>query len=136
MGRLLPPVRARPDCLESMAVVGSACLSACERTQIEPKPEQQQTVSGQPESARSSHGSTAGAETAEGRGKALLVQQYVVVHQSYCTWADVEDVYPVVSQNWIVANLTLLCGSSGSEVRRVVDAARGDRDLGGRWTPR
>ncbi len=30
---------------------------------------------------------------------------------------------PVMSQNWIVANLTLLRGSSGSEVRRVVDAA-------------
>ena len=42
----------------------------------------------------------------------------------------------VQSQNWIVANLTLLRGSSGSEVRRVFDAARGDRDLGGRWTPR
>ncbi len=42
----------------------------------------------------------------------------------------------VMSQNWIVANLTLLRGSSGSEVRRVLDAARGDRDLGGRWQPR
>ncbi len=30
----------------------------------------------------------------------------------------------VVSQNWIVANLTLLRGSSGSEVRRVFDAAQ------------
>ena len=39
----------------------------------------------------------------------------------------------VVSQNWIVANLTLLPGSNGSEVRRVFDAARGDRHLGGRW---
>jgi hypothetical protein len=29
----------------------------------------------------------------------------------------------VVSQNWIVANFTLLRGSSGSEVRRVFDAA-------------
>ncbi len=38
----------------------------------------------------------------------------------------------VVSQNWIVANLTLLRGSSGSELRRVSDATRGDRDLGGR----
>ena len=40
------------------------------------------------------------------------------------------------SQNWIVANLTLLRGSSSSEVRRVFDAVRGDRDLGGRWQPR
>ncbi len=35
---------------------------------------------------------------------------------------------PVVSQNWIVANLTPLRGSSGSKVRRVFDAARGDRE--------
>ena len=42
----------------------------------------------------------------------------------------------VVSQNWIVASLTLLRGSSGSEVRRVFHAARGDRDLGARWRPR
>ena len=42
----------------------------------------------------------------------------------------------VMSQNWIVANLTPLRGSSGSEVRRVSDAARGDRDLGGGWQPR
>jgi 2-polyprenyl-6-methoxyphenol hydroxylase-like FAD-dependent oxidoreductase len=40
----------------------------------------------------------------------------------------------VMSQNWIVASLTLLRGSSGSEVRRVFHAARGDR--GGRWRPR
>ena len=42
----------------------------------------------------------------------------------------------VVSQNWIVSNLTLPRGSSGSEVRRVFDAARGDHDLGGREKPR
>ena len=42
----------------------------------------------------------------------------------------------VVSQNWIVANLTRLRGSSDSEVRRVFDAAQGVRDLGGRWQPR
>ncbi len=43
---------------------------------------------------------------------------------------------PVVSQNWIVANLTLLRGSSSSEVRQVFDAARADRDRGARWQPR
>ena len=42
----------------------------------------------------------------------------------------------VVSQNWSVADLTLLRGSSGSVVRRVFDAARGDHDLGGREKPR
>ena len=42
----------------------------------------------------------------------------------------------VVSRNWIVADLTLLRGSSGSEVRRVFDAARGDRGLRGRSQPR
>ncbi len=42
---------------------------------------------------------------------------------------------PVLSQNWIVAKLTLLRGSSSSKVRRVFHAAQGDRDLGGRWQP-
>jgi hypothetical protein len=36
----------------------------------------------------------------------------------------------LVFQNWIAANLTLLCGSGGSEVHRVFDAAPGDGDLG------
>ncbi len=47
-------------------------------------------------------------------------------------WDPWEGNFPgAPDQNWIVANLTLLRGSSGSEVRRAFDAARGDRDLGG-----